>query len=99
MRTRLKRWLYLLHRWLGIVMCAFFVMWFASGVVMMYVGYPKLTAAERLQHFPPLDPAASLLGPAQALAAAGIASMPKDLRLSAASATIDPLPAVAGRPS
>ncbi|AZG08953.1 PepSY domain-containing protein [Pigmentiphaga sp. H8] len=86
MRTRLKRWLYLLHRWLGIVMCAFFVMWFASGVVMMYVGYPKLTAAERLQHLPALDPAAPLLGPAQALAAAGIDSTPKNLRLSAASA-------------
>lgn len=86
MHSRLKRWLYLLHRWLGIVMCAFFVMWFASGVVMMYVGYPRLTAAERLQHLPSLDPAAPLLGPAQALAAASIPSMPQDLRLSAASA-------------
>jgi len=86
MRSRLKRWLYLLHRWMGILMCAFFVMWFASGVVMMYVGYPKLTPAERLRHLPPLDPAAPLLGPGQALAAAGIAAAPKDLRLAAASA-------------
>jgi uncharacterized iron-regulated membrane protein len=33
-----KRWLFLLHRWLGVVVCAFFAMWFVSGVVMMYVG-------------------------------------------------------------
>ena len=41
-----KRWLYLVHRWLGVLLCAFFAMWFLSGVVMMYVGYPKLTDAE-----------------------------------------------------
>jgi hypothetical protein len=27
-------------------------MWFISGMVMMYVGYPKLTPAERLRHLP-----------------------------------------------
>ena len=36
------------------LLCAFFAMWFVSGVVMMYVGYPKLTQAERLAHLPPL---------------------------------------------
>ncbi len=41
--TRAKRWLYLIHRWAGVVLCLFFAMWFVSGVVMMYVGYPKLT--------------------------------------------------------
>lgn len=41
--TRAKRWLYLTHRWAGIVLCLFFAMWFISGVVMMCVGYPKLT--------------------------------------------------------
>ena len=38
--ARAKRWLYLLHRWAGITLCLFFAMWFISGVVMMYVGYP-----------------------------------------------------------
>lgn len=55
MSTNIKRWLYLIHRWLGIAACVFFAMWFISGVVMMYVGYPKLTAAERWSHLPPLD--------------------------------------------
>ncbi|HEY9274672.1 MAG TPA: PepSY domain-containing protein, partial [Achromobacter sp.] len=33
--ARAKRWLYLIHRWAGIVLCLFFAMWFISGVVMM----------------------------------------------------------------
>lgn len=85
MRLHPKRWLYLTHRWLGIALCAFFAMWFVSGVVMMYVGYPKLTPAERLQHLPALDAAAPLLSPAQALERAGVGGALKDLRLAAAS--------------
>ncbi|MCI0915151.1 PepSY domain-containing protein [Pseudomonas putida] len=49
-----KRQLYLWHRWLGIVACVFMALWFVSGVVMLYVGYPKLTPAERLAHLPAL---------------------------------------------
>jgi uncharacterized iron-regulated membrane protein len=81
----LKRWLFLVHRWLGVLACAFFAMWFVSGVVMMYVGYPKLTEAERLGHLPVLDASAPLLAPRQALDAAGLAGPLKDLRLAAAS--------------
>ncbi|MDP9605666.1 UNVERIFIED_ORG: hypothetical protein J2W38_005480 [Variovorax paradoxus] len=81
----LKRWLFLVHRWLGVVACAFFAMWFVSGVVMMYVGYPKLTEAERLQHLPPLDASQPFLSPAQALQAAGIPGPQQSLRLAAAS--------------
>ena len=85
MQTHFKRWLFLIHRWLGIAVCVLFAMWFASGVVMMYVGYPKLTEAERLQHLPPLEASARLLGPDQALARAGIAGPMDDVRLAAAS--------------
>lgn len=70
--ARAKRWLYLTHRWVGIVLCLFFAMWFISGVVMMYVGYPKLTPLERLAHLTPLDAARDAITPAQALAAAGV---------------------------
>jgi hypothetical protein len=83
---RAKRWLFLLHRWLGVVLCAFFAMWFVSGVVMMYVGYPKLTEAERLQHLPALEAASIILTPAQALQSAGITGPLQDLRLALASA-------------
>lgn len=80
-----KRLLYLVHRWLGIVVCTFFAMWFVSGVVMMYVGYPKLTSEERLAHLPALDPARDYLTPTAALAAAGVAGPLDDLRLAASS--------------
>lgn len=85
MQTHFKRWLFLIHRWLGIAVCVLFAMWFASGMVMMYVGYPKLTEAERLRHLPRLNADAALLAPAQALAKAGIAGPLDELRLAAAS--------------
>jgi hypothetical protein len=74
--ARAKRWLYLTHRWAGIVLCLFFAMWFISGVVMMYVGYPKLTPQERLAHLAPLDAARDAITPARALAAAGVDDSP-----------------------
>jgi hypothetical protein len=93
-----KRWLFLIHRWMGITACLFFAMWFVSGVVMMYVGYPKLTIAERLTHLPALDANAAMLGPKAALAAAGIQGPLRDLRLARARAgqpvyLVEPQPA------
>ena len=66
-----KRWLYLVHRWLGVLLCSVFALWFISGIVMMYVGYPKLTPTERLEHLPPMRGVPIALEPAQALQAAG----------------------------
>lgn len=80
-----KRWLYLTHRWLGIGLCLFLAMWFFSGVVMMYVGYPKLTEQERLSHLPSIAPDA-LLSPAQAFARAGEAGPLRELALTASRA-------------
>jgi uncharacterized iron-regulated membrane protein len=45
---QLKRWLYLTHRWIGIVTCLLFAMWFVSGLVMLYVPFPELKPAEWL---------------------------------------------------
>lgn len=68
-----KRWLYISHRWLGILLCLFMAIWFVSGVVMMYVGYPKLTPAERLAHLPDLVlPEACCVSPQQAFLATGL---------------------------
>lgn len=55
MGHRAKRWLYLTHRWLGIATCLLMAMWFLSGMVMMYVPFPSLTAAERLEGLAPID--------------------------------------------
>ncbi len=43
MKFHPKRWPFLVHRWLGIALSWLFVCWFVSGMVMMYVGHPKLT--------------------------------------------------------
>src|SRR5215475_8428253 len=55
-----------LHRWMGIVLGLVFVVWFISGVAMMYVGMPRLSAADRLGHVPPLELSTARLSPAQA---------------------------------
>ncbi|MGQ9427107.1 PepSY domain-containing protein [Gilvimarinus sp. F26214L] len=52
----LKRWIFLLHRWLGIALGLLFLLWFASGIVMMYVPYPALTDSERLGALADLEP-------------------------------------------
>lgn len=71
---RLRRWLYLGHRWLGILTCLFFAVWFVSGGVMMYVGFPRLTEAERRAALPSLDWDRVALTPEAALDRAGLAA-------------------------
>ena len=66
-----RRWLYITHRWAGISLCLFMALWFGSGVVMMYIGYPRLTQLERLEHLPNLVlPQTCCISPQQALQAA-----------------------------
>jgi hypothetical protein len=49
------RWIFLVHRYLGIVLGLVMALWCASGVVMMYVSYPALTPAARLRGLSPID--------------------------------------------
>ncbi|MEQ6434042.1 PepSY-associated TM helix domain-containing protein [Comamonas sp. w2-DMI] len=86
MHASLKRWLFLLHRWLGVALCLLFALWFVSGMVMMYVGYPKLTEAERLGRLPALHADAALLAPQEALRRAGVQQPLAQLRLNMGSA-------------
>jgi hypothetical protein len=44
----LRRWLFLIHRWIGIASCLLFCIWFASGLVMHYVPYPSLSQLDGL---------------------------------------------------
>jgi uncharacterized iron-regulated membrane protein len=39
--------LVVLHRYLGVAVGLLMVMWFVSGIVMMYVGLPSVTDEER----------------------------------------------------
>ena len=50
-----KRFTYLLHRWSGVVAAVFMTLWFVSGIVMLFVGYPKLYPWEHLASLEPLE--------------------------------------------
>jgi hypothetical protein len=54
---RTARVLVYTHRWLGILSGVLFVLWFASGIVMMYARMPELGAAERLARLVEINPA------------------------------------------
>ncbi|MGE3511015.1 MAG: PepSY domain-containing protein [Vicinamibacterales bacterium] len=78
---RLRNWrsvLVYVHRWLGIAGCLLFVAWFVSGVVLMYVRMPSLTAEERLLRAAPLDLSTARVEPVAAAELAGFA--PTSLR-------------------
>jgi hypothetical protein len=63
----LRRFLILLHRYLGIPLSFLFVVWFASGIAMIYVGgMPALSPEQRLEHLPELDLAAVQITPPDA---------------------------------
>lgn len=67
----MKRWLYLVHRWSGVALCLVMAPWFLSGIVMLYVGYPKLTDAERWEGLPALSAEGCCVPLVVALRAAG----------------------------
>lgn len=77
-RPRLKRWLYLTHRWIGIATCLLFAMWFLSGLVMLHVPFPSLGAGERLAGLPAIDWRQARIGPAEAARAAGLDAPPRE---------------------
>ncbi|MET0877181.1 MAG: PepSY domain-containing protein [Tardiphaga sp.] len=78
---KLRRWLYIGHRWIGIATCLLFAMWFMSGVVMMYVAFPGLSDKERLAALPDIAWDKVQLSPDRIMAQAGIPAFPRDLRL------------------
>lgn len=79
----MKRYLYLAHRWLGIGLGLFVLLWIVSGVVMLFVGYPKLTPEEHLSRLQPLS-ADCCIAPGAALAASADPRTPLSLHLTGA---------------
>ena len=57
MSHRTARVLVYTHRWLGIVSGVLFIVWFVSGIVMMYARMPELDPQERLSRLPAINPA------------------------------------------
>ena len=63
------------HRWLGVALCLMFATWFASGIVMHFVPFPSLTEAERIAGLAAINVTRVTHGPADAVAASGIADV------------------------
>lgn len=86
----MKRWIIWLHRYLGIPMSVVFVIWFVSGIFMIYAGdMPSLSESERLSRQPAIDFDALTLAPQEAVVRAGIEA-------SITALTLEPL---LGRPA
>ena len=68
------------HRWLGIAGCLLFVAWFISGIVLMYVRMPSLSAEERLARITPVDLSLARIDPAAVESHVGFA--PRSLRVT-----------------
>src|SRR5512139_466035 len=65
--ARLKSALIQTHRWLGIPLSLMIVVWFASGIAMIYLGgMPRIGPQARLDHLAVLDVTRIRLSPAQA---------------------------------
>ena len=68
-----KKLVIFVHKWLGVVLALFFLMWFVSGVVLYFVPFPSLSQAERLAALPPLQlPADCCLAAPDAAQRAGL---------------------------
>ncbi|MGE8318376.1 MAG: PepSY-associated TM helix domain-containing protein [Comamonas sp.] len=67
MVSQARRLVFLLHRWTGVAACLLMALWVLSGVVMLFVGYPKLLPTERLGALPPLSATACCVPPEAAL--------------------------------
>ena len=59
----LKRLLIFAHRWLGVALSIIFMLWFVSGIVMMYWTYPSVAPRDRLERAPRVDASAIKLSP------------------------------------
>jgi hypothetical protein len=70
-----RRAVILSHRYLGIALGLLVIMWFATGITMMYWGgMPRVTPEQRLDRLDPVDFARVQLTPAQAAERAGLDS-------------------------
>ena len=78
----MKRSLIFVHRWLGVALCLFFLLWFPSGNGMMYWDFPSVTAADRLDRAAALDPSTIRLSPAEAYAVLNQTQAPAQARLN-----------------
>ena len=77
-----KRSLIFVHRWLGVALSLLFLLWFVSGIVLMYWSFPAVGTGERLQRAPVLVPERIAVSAEQALSALDRDEAPARVRLT-----------------
>jgi hypothetical protein len=80
--TILRKYSILIHRWMGVGFCVLFVVWFISGIVMMYWYYPSVTAAKRLGRSASLDASRIQTTPEEAYARLELGGSPDRVRIA-----------------
>jgi hypothetical protein len=78
----LKRTLLIVHRWLGVALCLVFLLWFPSGIGMMYWEFPGVSADDRLERAPSLNVSTVRLSPSEAYATLQMPQPPTSARLN-----------------
>ena len=73
-----NHWLAWFHRWAGVVLCVLFFIWFASGMVLHFVGFPSLSDQDRARFAEEIDLSQLRIEPSAAVAEVSDA---QDLRL------------------
>jgi hypothetical protein len=81
-RRSLQRAVIPIHRWLGVALCLLFLLWFLSGIGMMYWEFPNVSAADRLIHSPALDPDSIRLTVTEAFEKSGLTQPVTGVRLN-----------------
>ena len=64
-------------RWLGVALSLLFLVWFTSGIGMMYWTFPEVTASDRLERSPALNPSTITLSPVEAAGAVNDIETPR----------------------
>ena len=77
------RILHLLHRWLGIALGVVVLLWFLSGLVMLFVAYPHLDEEQRLHPLPRIPAGELQVTPLAAWQSLGRTDWPEAVRLDA----------------
>jgi uncharacterized iron-regulated membrane protein len=77
------RWIHLVHRWTGITLGPLVLLWFVSGIVMIFVPRPLLTAEERLAGLPPIKAPDIKISPLDAWKTLGLPDWPEAVQLNA----------------
>jgi hypothetical protein len=78
----IRKILILIHRYLGTALSLLFLMWFLTGIGMIYSrGMPRLTAQSRLARLPVLDASRIALSPSEAVEKGELGDTPRQVQL------------------